>query len=108
MSSIHTPSDESLPLDALEQIDAVCVQFEEAWRSGDAPRIEDLLGDLQGQERAYLLLQLLLIEFNYRTQQEPGLLLDEYGDRFPDDSEVVFAAIDSSSSMDEGPCRPRR
>ena len=97
MTLSRTPDDESLALDALERTDAVCVLFEKAWQAGKSPRIEDLLEKFSGRERQYLLLELALIEFNYRMQQEPALLLVEYRDRFPDDSDTVDEAIERFS-----------
>ena len=45
----HTPNPgrEPLPLDVEQEIDRLCTEFEERWRNGERPRIEDYL--LQGR-----------------------------------------------------------
>ena len=44
----------SLSLPALERTDRVCLELEAVWRAGQAPRIEDYLGEAQGAERNQL------------------------------------------------------
>jgi len=100
MAANSTSSASSLALDALEQIDAVCVRFEEEWRAQERPRIEDLLELFDGRERRQLLLELLLVEFNYRAQQDPAWSLNSYRDRFAADAETVSKAIERYSQRE--------
>src|SRR5258706_138212 len=40
MNRTDRGAEDSLPLEAERRIDAVCVRFEEAWRAGEAARLE--------------------------------------------------------------------
>src|ERR1019366_1498948 len=55
--------------------DQVCLRFEEAWKAGERPRVEDYLQGVPDTEKEFLLRELLLLEFEYRqrsgTQPEP-------------------------------------
>ena len=44
------------------RFDPVCDRFEQAWRDGARPRLEDYLAGEQGAERAWLLRELLLVD----------------------------------------------
>ncbi len=65
----------NLPLDLLRRIDTACDQFEESWRGGRSPRIEDFLGLFRADERAPLLnaLQNLQQELILRYGVNSGL-----------------------------------
>ena len=89
MSSEPDSTEFSLPLPALERIDDKCLEFEAAWKAGEAPRIEDYLGDTQGAERGELLRQLLLLDLDYRRLQADQPTEEEYRGRFSDDGEIV-------------------
>ncbi len=89
MSSKPDSTEFSLPLPALERIDNRCLEFEAAWKAGEAPRIEDYLGDAQGAERGELLRQLLLLDLDYRRLQAEEPTVEEYRGRFSDDGEIV-------------------
>src|SRR5262249_30299810 len=60
---------DSLPLSADMRIDEVCARFEAAWLTGQAPRIEDFLGDVEAAERDALLRELLRVELDWRIWQ---------------------------------------
>ena len=66
-------NDFSLPLEAKERIDRVCWAFEQAWQSGDRPRIEEFLANARGPERSVLLTELLLLDIDYRQRRASGL-----------------------------------
>ncbi len=89
MSSEPDSTEFSLPLPVLERIDNRCLEFEAAWKAGEAPRIEDYLGDAQGAERGELLRQLLLLDLDYRRLQAEEPTEEEYRGRFSDDGEIV-------------------
>ncbi len=93
MSSEPDSTEFSLPLPALERIDKRCLEFEAAWKAGEAPRIEDYLGDAQGAERGELLRQLLLLDLDYRSHQADQPTVEEYRGRFSDDGEIVANAF---------------
>jgi hypothetical protein len=52
----------------LERIDQICDAFEEAWKQGQRPRIEEYLGTTQEPERSQLLRELLQVEVDYRRR----------------------------------------
>jgi hypothetical protein len=59
------------PLDDLERrvqhCEALCLRFEEAWHSGQAPRIEDYLPASPEPDSASIFRYLLAIEVEYRA-----------------------------------------
>jgi serine/threonine protein kinase len=67
----------------------VCDQFEEAWRSGQRPRLEDFLAQAPTGARDTVLVDLLAIELQSRSQAAEQLSLDEYCHRFPDHTAQV-------------------
>lgn len=71
-----------MSLDLEGQVENLCEAFETAWKTGNSPRIEDLVGDLTEPAHTALLRELLLVELKYRLQrgEHPGL--EEYLDRF--------------------------
>jgi WD40 repeat protein/tetratricopeptide (TPR) repeat protein len=79
---MNTP-EVALPLAGARRINAVCNRFEEAWRAGQRPRIEEYLGDLTEPERSLLLRELIALEIHYRWQagEKPGVA--EYRAHFP-------------------------
>ena len=60
------------------QIDLVCDQFEMAWRSGSAPRIEEYLAPVPPDQREKLLGELLEIELDLRQRSGEFLKIEEY------------------------------
>lgn len=66
MSHDLPPDDEALPLAAKERIDKICLTFEDAWKAGEKPRVEQYLGDTAEPERTALFRELLLLESYYR------------------------------------------
>lgn len=98
---MSTDSDRpTLPVDALERINRVCLDFEAAWKKGESPRIEDYLGDVRGDERSKLLQELILLEFEYRRQEGESPTREEYARRFPDERSTVDTAMPSSPEED--------
>jgi serine/threonine-protein kinase len=86
-------ADPSLSATEVGRIDAVCDQFEAAWRCGRRPLIEDALGTLEGASRSELFRELLGIELAYRRQarEKPGS--EEYQARFPGESTAIATAF---------------
>jgi serine/threonine protein kinase/WD40 repeat protein len=83
----------ALPFVALQRIDDLCSRFEDAWKAGQRPVVEEYLAEATGKERPELLLELLLLECEYRRRQgeQPGP--DEYLIRFPDLPDTVRAVF---------------
>jgi serine/threonine-protein kinase len=84
---MHKPAPfdpESLPLEVEQQVDRVCVRFENAWRSGPPPRIEDCLQELPASARSALLRELIKLDLVYRRRAGQTPTPDDYRRRFPD------------------------
>jgi eukaryotic-like serine/threonine-protein kinase len=97
-------NEESLPLDMLERIDAVCVRFEAAWGAGRSPRLEDFLGEATGAERAALFRELLAVELEYRRERKDVPTRDHYARRFPEYVERIDRAL--SGTLPPPPSTP--
>jgi len=94
--------DESLSVEAFYRLDALCERFEGVWIAGRRPRLEELLAECDGTERAALLHELLLLELDYRRRRGEQPAPREYEERFPDDVVLVratFAAIRTSLTL---------
>jgi serine/threonine-protein kinase len=65
-------------------LDQVCNQFEQAWREGPRPCIEDFLAGLQPAQRSALLRELILLDIYYRREHGEMPRVEDYGQRFPD------------------------
>ena len=70
------------PLAVLQRVDSVCDEFEEIWKSGTPPRIEDFLDDTN-VPTATLLSELVPLDVDYRQRRGEAPSLQEYSDRFP-------------------------
>lgn len=69
--------------DVAENIDEVCDRFEREWKSGNAPRIENFLAEVESDQRAVLLQELLRVELAYLHKSGQLIVEDEYLVRFP-------------------------
>ena len=93
MSNGSFPDDDGLPVAAKERIDGICVLFEDAWKAGQRPNVEQYLGEVSESERSLLLRELLLLESYYRRAQGEALNAEEYHGRFPDYPQVVAEVL---------------
>jgi tetratricopeptide (TPR) repeat protein len=96
----------SLSLSVARRIDAVCVRFEAAWRAGQAPRIEDFLGDTQQAERETLLWELLRIEIDHRLRRGDVPTVADYLGRFPNRDRLLREEIEERVARAAGNPRP--
>ena len=64
MREANPPDGGTLPTAADARIDALCDRFEDAWRQGGRPRLEDFLPAVPGPERPAL----LRLDLHYRTR----------------------------------------
>jgi serine/threonine protein kinase len=81
----------TLSLSAAERHEPICDRFEDRWRAGARPRIEDFLPEVPSEERPVLFDKLLRLEREYR-RDDPAVL-DDLRARFPADAaqvELVF------------------
>jgi serine/threonine-protein kinase len=105
--STSTASWHNLPDDNLDRVDRKADEFEEAWRRGERPRVEDYLVDATGTYRAAMLEELLTIEWQRRwklgERPDPGA----YVERFPEHARWIRRAIrghgpDLEATVDRG------
>jgi hypothetical protein len=66
MDELHPPCDETWPGQAARRVDAACDRFEDAWRLGAPPRIEDYLAAADTADQPALLHELLELELELR------------------------------------------
>ena len=91
-----------------DRIDLVCDAFERELTDGENPRIEDFQKDWNETERSELLRQLLRIEHEFRRSQGETPSEDDFGSRFPDQTQIireVFAepgVIDDTATLMRG------
>jgi tetratricopeptide (TPR) repeat protein len=78
-----------LPGPVLREIDRVCTLFEDAWKSGAAPRVEAYCPSESQRDSAVLLRELLFLELEYRQRNGEWPSADEYAARFPHSAELV-------------------
>jgi tetratricopeptide (TPR) repeat protein len=77
---------------ALGRIDEACDSFEDAWKAGKRPPIEDFLAGIEGAERQVLLRQLVRVELDVRRRLGETPSLEEYQRRFPGNDAALAAA----------------
>jgi serine/threonine protein kinase/formylglycine-generating enzyme required for sulfatase activity len=73
--------------------DRLCDDFEDAWREGHKPRIEDYVRGLPEPQRGQLLSNLLDVELEFRLAGGEKPTVDEYERRFPLDAALVRPAF---------------
>ena len=81
------------------QLDAVCDQFEAAWKAEQRPNIQDHVNDWCGADVPSLLHELLVIELTYRTMRGESPSRVEYEAAFPQYTQVIafaFAEVGTS------------
>ena len=77
-------------------IDNVAMEFESSWRNGERLPIEHFLSASRPSEQAYLLLELLLVEFELLDSVGEELYWGAYFERFPEHRLVVLNAIEAA------------
>jgi serine/threonine-protein kinase len=73
-----------------------CWRFENAWKQGCLPRIEQELAGVPEAERSTLLRVLLALELEYRRLSHETLVSEHYQQRFPESAgrvRAVFAPV---------------
>jgi WD40 repeat protein/tRNA A-37 threonylcarbamoyl transferase component Bud32 len=81
----------------LERIDAICDAFEEAWKQGQRPQIEEYLRAAPEPERCKLFEELLKVELEYRGRSHETYTCEEYRQRFPGEAELIDAVFASTA-----------
>ena len=72
------------PEDRPRFIDERCDRYEEEWRALQAPRIEDYLGDVEGETRVALWLELVMLDQELRRGKGEEPTLADYRESCPD------------------------
>jgi serine/threonine protein kinase len=74
-------------------VDEVCDRFEDAWKDGQRPRIEEYLAEVPDPDRVLLFRELLALEIELRCNGSERPTLKEYARRFPEHDELIRAAF---------------
>jgi len=104
MASSVSPPDPSVGPTLPGHLAAVCSSFEESWKGGRRPRIEEVLERTRPFDRTTLLPHLIRIEVRHRVELGETPRPDEYLARFPDDRNTI-GGIDWRSLTPQGPAR---
>jgi hypothetical protein len=116
------PPPEELPLEVEEQIDGICLRFEQAWQPGPCPSLRPYLTEVPAAWQPALLRELLRVELEYRAGrgEKPQLgdyvraypefadQLQEFFPRLPEDTPLATGDGDPPAEELERPGLPRR
>jgi hypothetical protein len=91
----------------LERIDLICDAFEEAWKQGLRPQIEEYLGTATEPERFKLLEELLKLELDLRRRSNEILSVEEYRRRFPGHAHLIDCVFASKVHCEPKPTDPQ-
>ena len=94
------PQFDQLPLELAHRVDAACVRFERAFKTGQKPDIETFLADEEESARPVLLHELLSLEIELLQHNGETPSAEDYIERFPD-AEKTVRAIFKDESVDE-------
>lgn len=96
-----------LPIAALERIDDLCAEFERKWQANDPPAIESLLTpELGPAERNALLVELLVLDVDYRKRHGETPTQQQYVDRFPDNARAISLALNDDNDARKAAFEP--
>ena len=99
MTNSVPPPEDSLPADVQRQINAICLQFEQACQAGPPwPHLEGYLAGTEEPLRSALLSELLALELYYRQAAGEVVDLADYQQRFPGHDETLQAAVPTDRS----------
>ena len=91
MSADRVTDGEALSPSLVGRLESVCDRFEDAWRDGDRPSLEEFWeGRVDGPD---LLRELLVIELLYRMRSGERPRADEYRARFPGHDSTIEGAL---------------
>jgi serine/threonine-protein kinase len=91
------------PVAIARRIDALCERFEEAWRSGESPRIEDHLPQRDDPAWSLALRELVALERELRCGEGESPSPSEYRARFPDDADILTDVLDGDEDDRRAP-----
>jgi serine/threonine protein kinase/WD40 repeat protein len=93
MTDSDSTAREDRQLEVELHVDALCREFELAWRAGRQPRIEDVLAAAPPDQQAALLVELLPLELELRQKAGEEPSPEDYRNRFPRNQELVDRAL---------------
>src|SRR4051812_1616673 len=93
LMSLPEPWNATTSEGARQRPDALRRRFEQAWRDGPRPRLEDYLAAAGDLDRAVLLAELLAVEVRCRRAAAETPSTAEYADRFPDLTTLIEAVV---------------
>jgi serine/threonine protein kinase len=84
VTDMHFPQDSALPVDDELRLDRMCDEFEQAWRSGSPPQIEQYIDKQSLDTSRVLLVELIRLDLFYRMRVSQSVSADDYVGRFPE------------------------
>jgi serine/threonine-protein kinase len=109
MRSTPTTSDvDTVSLDSDFEIESICKRFEDEWRAGRSPRVEDFCVE-NPSISSTLLAELITLDLEYRRKHAPSFCPDpaEYHQRFPTQRAAVECGIASFYALCRVPAEDR-
>jgi uncharacterized protein (TIGR03067 family) len=88
-------------LSVLEEIDPACDRFEQAWRAGQNPRIEEYVEEASERARPGLLRALLRVEIACRLERHETILSSDYTRRFPRQAGLIESLLAVRQSTEQ-------
>jgi hypothetical protein len=95
------PSREPLSTQEQAQMESVVERFEQAWRSGQRPNLDQFLPE-QPSQRRLLLAELVHVELELRLKADEWVRVEDYLARYPEllaDAEFVLKLLESEYSQ---------
>ena len=101
MTSNSNSRFDALPLPQRYEIDSICLAFEDAWNTGQNPRLEDFAARMTGPAGRVLLVELIAQEIDLCVAQGQMISVQQYYDRFPEAKSEVDAAYELIRGRDQ-------
>ncbi len=83
----------SPPVAVLLEINRLCVEFEQAWRDGKSPRVEDFSARISADAQVAAIRELIAQEVDLRWAAGQSADVEEYHQRFPQYPQAVNGAF---------------
>ena len=84
---------DSVPVAVLLEINRLCVEFEQAWREGQSPRVEDFAARMPADAQFAAIRELIAQEVDLRWTAGQSAETEEYHQRFPEHAQAVNEAF---------------
>lgn len=86
---------EELSNEQMKVVDAHCIAFDRALRANESRTIEQVLESVSVELMAFVRIELLAIELEWKSSQSPGIDIDDYLARFPDHHVEINELVES-------------